>query len=107
MCLACQVTARMADVEAQQHPARSEWFWAELGVLREKLPLAGHPYMEAWRRGELSRSDLQILATEQDHVVVATAAAARRTARLYDGLAANRVADRPAVRSDQTKVMAA
>jgi pyrroloquinoline quinone (PQQ) biosynthesis protein C len=41
--------------------------------------------MHAWRRGELSPSDLQILATEQDHLVVATAVVARRAADLATG----------------------
>jgi hypothetical protein len=78
MCLACQLTQRMVDIEGRLHPTRSEWLWAELAVLRERYALEDHPYLTARRRGPLSPSDLQLLATEYDHVVVATAAAARQ-----------------------------
>jgi pyrroloquinoline quinone (PQQ) biosynthesis protein C len=80
MCLACQITQRMADVEGRLYPAPSEWLWTELAVLRERYALGDHPYVVAWRRGELSLSDLQLLATEHEHVVAALGAAARRAA---------------------------
>jgi pyrroloquinoline quinone (PQQ) biosynthesis protein C len=83
MCLACQITQRMADVEGRLHPASSEWLWSELAVLRERYALGDHPYVVAWRRAELARTDLQLLATERDHVVVATAAALRRAGDVY------------------------
>src|SRR4051812_39849784 len=78
MCLACQLTQQMADVEGRLHPASSEWLWSELAVLRERYALGNHPYVAAWRRAELARADRQLLATERDHVVVAMAAAVRR-----------------------------
>jgi hypothetical protein len=82
MCLACQITQRMVDVEGRLYPASSEWLWTELAVLHERYTLGNHPYVAAWRRAELSASDLQLLATEREHVVVATAAAVRRSVAL-------------------------
>jgi pyrroloquinoline quinone (PQQ) biosynthesis protein C len=82
MCLACRITQRMVDVEGRLHPASSEWLWSELAVLRERHALGDHPYVVAWRQAELTRTDLQLLATERDHVVVATAAALRRAGDL-------------------------
>jgi hypothetical protein len=79
MCLACQITQRMADVEGRLHPAASEWVLTELAVLTERYALHDHPYMVARDRGALTVSDLQLLATEYDHVIVATAAVAART----------------------------
>jgi hypothetical protein len=76
MCLACQITQRMADVEQRRRAGPSEWFWAELAVLRECHRLIDHPYIVAARAGRLSRSDLQLMATEHDHVVVAMGVAA-------------------------------
>jgi hypothetical protein len=63
-----------------------ERLWAQLGAVREHLRLVEHPYITALRAGALSKADLQIFATENDHVVVATAVLARRIAVLATGL---------------------
>jgi hypothetical protein len=78
MCIACRVTQRMADVEARLHSTPSEWLWTEFALLRERYAVRDHPYTSARRRAELSRSDLHLLATEYDHVLVAIAAALGR-----------------------------
>jgi hypothetical protein len=48
--------------------------------------------MRGLRQGELSMGDLQILATEHDHVVVAKAVVAYRGARLATGILRDRLA---------------
>jgi hypothetical protein len=78
MCLACEVTHRVTEVERRLHPAPAEWLWTELAVLCERHGLREHPYVRAWRAGTLSCSDLQLLASEREHLVVATAVAVRR-----------------------------
>jgi hypothetical protein len=79
MCLACQITQWMAVVEGRLHPAPSEWLLTELAVLTEGYALRNHPYMVARDHDALTDSDLQLLATEYHHVIVATAAVAART----------------------------
>jgi pyrroloquinoline quinone (PQQ) biosynthesis protein C len=54
---------------------------AQLAALRDHFRLADHPYVAAWCAGALSRSDLQIYATEHDHLVVAKVNLAYRVAR--------------------------
>jgi hypothetical protein len=78
MCLACQITARMAEVERHRHPAHAEWLWAELGVLRELYRLDRHPHVREWRE-ELACAlgdHLAVIAGERD-------TPGQRLARLY------------------------
>jgi pyrroloquinoline quinone (PQQ) biosynthesis protein C len=76
----------MTEVSAAQHPPKSEWVWAELGVLREQWSIVRHPFYERWASGELTRHQRQLYAEEYDHLVVALAAVARNAAGKADGL---------------------
>jgi hypothetical protein len=89
MCLACQLTNRMTVVEQEHHHQRSEWLWAELGVLRERMRLSSHPYVAAWERRELSPSDLVPGAGRG-------AGDLESLWRFYDCLEANRVQEKEA-----------
>jgi pyrroloquinoline quinone (PQQ) biosynthesis protein C len=70
------------SVRAAEQTSDSGCPSAMLRVMRHHFRLAEHPYMAAWRVGALSRSDLQIYATEHDHIVVARASLAHRVAQL-------------------------
>ncbi|HWH94208.1 MAG TPA: hypothetical protein VNT03_10135 [Baekduia sp.] len=76
----------MTVVEAARHPARTEWFWTELGVLRATCALAEHPYFLALAEGRFSRADLGVWAAEQERLAVAGAEGLRRAASRADGL---------------------
>ena len=86
MCLSCQLTDALHDVESARHPMSSEWLWTELALMREQASLSAHPYVGAMCRGELRAEDLCVLATEHDHIVTAVVAAACRAAALTEGL---------------------
>jgi hypothetical protein len=72
--------------------AQAHWLEAELGRLDGGGRLSRHPFMEDWLAGRLSATDLQLFAGEHYHVVVALEGAARRAAKLCDGLLAERLA---------------
>ena len=74
------------SVRAAEQTSDSRCPSAMLRLMRNQFRLAEHPYVAAWRAGALSRSDLQIYATEHDHVVVARASLAHRVDRLATDL---------------------
>jgi pyrroloquinoline quinone (PQQ) biosynthesis protein C len=71
--------------------AQAQWLWAELSRLQDTMSLHRHPFQRRWRAGELSGAELQAFAGEHHHCVVALAGAARRAARLTDGLLAEQL----------------
>ena len=71
--------------------SRIAWVWSELGLMRAQAELEAHPYVVALEGRQLTAGDLQIFATEFDHVLsgvaVASRRAASRTGVLLQGLA--------------------
>lgn len=74
-----------ATVKAARHPADVDSLGAKLDTLRQRMSLGRHPYLQALRAGKLSRPDLQVLATEHDHVVAAVTVATCRARALDTG----------------------
>ena len=89
MCIACRVTASMSDVEARNLPPRTEWFWAEMELLRHHHGLAGHPFLDAWQQGAVTRNVLKRFANEHHSLVVVLACCTRAAADRTDGLLRN------------------
>ena len=89
MCLLCEQASSGATFVPEPSGGHAAWLWAELATRRRHSRLDGHPYITAWREGELTLADIQILATEHQHVVLARAA----LAHLAAGRATGAVAD--------------
>lgn len=89
-----------ATVNASHHPADVDPHCAKLEILRQTPSLRRHPYLQALRAGMLSRPDLQVLATEHDHVVSAVALAGRRARALDPGRFAGELHELASAASD-------
>jgi pyrroloquinoline quinone (PQQ) biosynthesis protein C len=89
----CDLESLMVEVSRAGHPADFEWLWAELALLRERWDVLRHPFHRRWSEGRLTRGELQVYASEYDHVVVAVAVASRRAAELSSGLVGDALAD--------------
>jgi pyrroloquinoline quinone (PQQ) biosynthesis protein C len=89
----CDLESLMVEVSRAGHPADFEWLWAELALLRERWDVLRHPFHRRWSEGRLTRGELQVYASEYDHVVVAIARASRRAAELSGGLVGEALAD--------------
>lgn len=79
------------DAVAAGRSTQAEWLDAELGRLGGPRRLARHPLMRDWFAGTLATRDLAVVASEHYHAAVAIGAAARRAARLCDGLLAEQL----------------
>ena len=89
MCLLCEQASPWATPGPEPSAGRAAWLWTELVTQRRQLRLDGHPYITAWRKGELTPADIQILAAEHQHVVFARAALAHLAARRATGAVAD------------------
>jgi hypothetical protein len=83
------------------HSQHDEWVWVELELIRERWRAARHPFFVALARGELTAAELAAFFSDNDHVVVALAAAAHRATELSDGLLGDALARHASCRDDQ------
>jgi pyrroloquinoline quinone (PQQ) biosynthesis protein C len=81
-------------VRAEAVTPSTEWFWAELDLVRAKWNVLEHPFYAGWRKGSLTADDLAYSAEEQDHLVGAVAALAQSAAtKAPDGILRDLLAD--------------
>src|SRR3954451_1896190 len=83
----------MNDVEDERHPPAAEWFFAELGLLRERWDVFSHPFYARWSAGELVAGELRDYAEEHDHLVLALGTVAASAADKAEGLLGDVLAD--------------
>ncbi len=89
MCLLCEQASSWTTLRPEPSEGHAAWLWAELATQRRHWRLDGHPYITAWREGALTPADLQMLATEHQHVVLARAALAHLAAGRATGAMAD------------------
>jgi len=82
------VDGAIERVVAARHPPQTEWLWTEMSLLEERWDALGHPFYERWCAGRLTPGELQLYASEYDHLVVAIAALSARASSKADGLLA-------------------